>query len=148
MWRAITETDVVTQISGAELDALREAVLADGQDDPVQPCIDDVTAEVLGYVAASGAELDSDTSKVPDRLIGAAVSKIIILIMTRAAGTMIDPEGARAKAADKANTLLRDVAAKRFSITDPESGSEASQGGATVVNKRTPRVSRDNLKGF
>lgn len=123
-WRIITEADLLRQISGAELDSLRGAVLGD-QDDPVQPSIDDVTAEVRGYVAASGAELDTDTNTLPDRLIGAAVAKIIITIMTRAAGTMIDPEGARAKAADNADRLLRDVAAKKFSIADPSTGAES-----------------------
>ncbi len=149
MWRAITEADVVKQISGTELDALREVVLADGQSDPVQPSIDDVTAEVRGYVAAADVDLDSDPATVPDRLIGSAVAKIIITIMTRAGGTMIDPDGARAKAADKADTLLRNVAAGKFSISDPDTGAEsAGSGGATVVNQRTPRVSRDNLKGY
>jgi len=148
MWRKLTELDLLKQISGVELESLRDIILGDGQDDPVQPSIDDVTAEVRGFVAASGVDLDSDTSFLPDRLIGAAVSKIIITIMTRAGGTMIDPEGARAKAADKADRLLRDVAAKKFSITDPDSGTESTAtGGATVVNKRTPRVNRENLRG-
>ena len=149
MWKPLTELDLLKQISGAELDALRGIVLSDSQDDPVQPSIDDVTAEVRGFVAASGVDLDADTSTIPDRLIGAAVSKIIITIMTRAGGTMIDPEGARAKAADKADRLLRDVAAGKFSISDPDTGTEsAAIGGATVVNKRTPRVNRTNLKGM
>lgn len=124
-WRAITESDVLTQISGAELEALRGAVLASGQSDPVQPCIDAVTAKVRGFVAANSSNsLDSDKSKVPDRLIEGAVSLIIIQIMTRAGGTMIDPEGARQKAADEANRLLRDVSAGKFSIADPVTGNE------------------------
>jgi hypothetical protein len=126
-WRIITESDLLKQISGVELEALRGVVLADGQIDPVQPAIDDVTAEVRGYVAGNVKnDLDADASKIPDRLIGAAVAKIIIQIMTRAGGTMIDPEGARAKAADKADTLLGKVARGEFSIADPVSGNEGS----------------------
>lgn len=148
-WRAITESDVLTQISGAELEALRGAVLASGQADPVQPCIDAVTAKVRGFVAANSSNtLDADASKIPDRLIEGAVSLIIIQIMTRAGGTLIDPEGARQKAADEAGRLFRDVAAGRFSIADPVTGTESKAGGVTIVGKRTPRITRDNMGGF
>lgn len=126
MWRAITEADILKQISGVELDALREAVLGDLQEDPVQPCIDDLTNEVRGYIAAAGIDLDPDESKIPDRLIRSAVSKIIIDIMSRAAGTMIDPEGARAKAADKADKLFARVADGKFSIEDPTTEEESA----------------------
>jgi len=151
MWRIITEADLLKQISGTELEALRGVVLADGQADPVQPCIDDVTAEVRGYVAANVKnDLDYDSAKIPDRLIGAAVAKIIIQIMTRAGGTMIDPEGARAKAADKADTLLGKVSSGSFSIADPISGNEGSSSirpgyHATRTRQRFSRESQEGL---
>lgn len=148
MWRIITEADLLKQISGAELDALRSAVLGD-QPDPVQPSIDDVTAEVRGYIAANSKnDLDGSAAKIPDRLIASAVSLIIIQIMTRAGGTLIDPEGARQKRADEARRLLRDVASGAFSIADPVTGTESTGSGATVVGKRTPRITRDNMRGF
>ena len=149
MWKTNTENDLLIQISGTEIEALRSAVLGMGQPDPVQPSIDQVVAEVRGYIAANiKNDLDADASKIPDRLIGAAVAKIIIQILTRAGGTMIDPEGARAKAADKADTLLGKVASGSFSITDPVSGKESTGGGATVIGKRKPRVTRNNLNGL
>jgi hypothetical protein len=139
MWREITEDDLLNQISGAEIEALRSAVLGMGQSDPVQPAIDQVVAEVRGYITANQANsLDADPAKIPDRLIGAAVSLIIIQIMTRAGGMMIDPESARSKRADESRRLLRDVAAGKFSITDPDSGAENS---ATVAPRYTPRRS-------
>jgi hypothetical protein len=145
-WRAIAESDVLTQISGAELDALRGVVLADGQSDPVQPAIDAVTAKVRGFVAANASNaLDTDASKIPDRLIEGAVSLIICQIISR---TTMEPNATRQKNADNANTLLRDVAAGRFSIADPVTGTESKSGGVTVVGKRTPRVTRDSLGGF
>jgi hypothetical protein len=150
-WRAITESDVLTQISGAELEALRGAVLADGQADPVQPCSDAVTAKVRGFVAANASNaLDADASKIPDRLIDGAVSLIIIQIMTRAGGTLIDPEGARQKAADEANRLLRDVAAGKFSIADPVSGNEGSSAVTPVyIPSRTRlRFDRESQEGL
>lgn len=140
MWRQITEADLLKQISGAELDALRGVVLGD-QDDPVQPSIDDVTAEVRGYVAANSKnDLDVDSSKLPDRLIAASVSLIIIQIMTRAGGTLIDPEGARQKRADEARRLLRDVASGNFSITDPVTGIESNEMPVLVYTPRRQRT--------
>jgi hypothetical protein len=127
MWRIITESDLLTQISGTELEALRGVVLADGQADPVQPSIDAITAKVRGFVAGNvNNDLDADPAKIPDRLIDAAVSLIIIQIMNRAGGTMIDPNGSRQKSADEANRLFRDVSAGKFSITDPVTGTENS----------------------
>ena len=149
IWRAITEADLLTQISGTELEALRGVVLADGQADPVQPSIDAITSKVRGYIAVNASNtLAADLSTIPPRLIDSAVALIIIQIMTRAGGTMIDPNGARKAAADEANLLFRDVASGRFSIADPISGTESKAGGATIVGPRTPRVTRDNMGGF
>jgi hypothetical protein len=140
MWRQITEADLLKQISGAELDSLRGVVLGN-QDDPVQPSIDDVTAEVRGYIAANSKnDLDADASKIPDRLIAASVSLIIIQIMTRAGGTVIDPEGARQKRADEARRLLRDVASGSFSITDPVTGVESNEMPVPVYTPRRQRT--------
>lgn len=149
-WRIITEADVLTQISGTELEALRGVVLADGQVDPVQPAIDAITAKVRGFVAGnSNNDLDSDTAKIPDRLIDAAVSLIIIQIMTRAGGTIIDPNGARQKAADEANRLFRDVASAKFSITDPVSGSETSAAPLpTYSPARTRQFNAESQRGI
>jgi hypothetical protein len=149
IWRAITEADLLTQISGKELAAMRRVVLADSQEDPVQPSIDQITAEVRGYIAANSAnKLDADLNTVPPRLIGSAVSLIIVQVMARAGGTMIDPESARSKRADEARRMLRDVAAGNFSISDPVHGTESTGVGVTVVGKRNPRVTRANLGGL
>lgn len=149
LWRNITEADLLTQISGTELEALRGVVLGDGQKDPVQPSIDQITSEVRGYVAANpNNKLPSDLTVIPPRLIGSAVSLIIVQIMTRAGGMMIDPQSARGKRAEEARRMLRDVATGNFSISDPVSGTESKAGGATIVGPRTPRVTRDNMGGF
>jgi hypothetical protein len=149
-WRIINEPDILNQLSGAELESLRSAALGMGQADPVQPSIDDVTAEVRGYIAANSKnELDADPDKLPDRLIAAAVSLTIIQIMTRAAGTMIDPQGARQKRADEARRLLRDVASGNFSITDPLSGKESNEMPMPIYKPRrrrtTTRTQQDGL---
>ena len=124
MWRAIIESDLLTQISGTELEALRGVVLADGQDDPVQPSIDAITAKVRGFVAGNVKnDLDADISKIPDRLIDSAVSLIVVMILSRATQ---EPNETRKTLVSDANRLLRDVASGSFSIADPVTGNESS----------------------
>lgn len=124
-WITITEADLVTKLSGAELEALRDAVLADGQMDPVQPAIDQVTREVRGYVAACASNTLGDGNTIPDELLEAALSLLVIRFLSRVAGLSIDGEGdPRMKAAEQAKTLLRDVAACRFAIAQPETVSD------------------------
>jgi len=48
-WITITESDLLTAISGDELASFREAALADAQADPVAPTIAQVTDLVRGY---------------------------------------------------------------------------------------------------
>lgn len=147
-WRALTEADVLTKLSSPELEAFRATAIADGQADPITAAIASVTDLVRGYVASNSKNtVDSETDTIPDRLISAAVDILVVDIPARAAGLQIDSEDARAKAKAQAIRLLEQVAADKFSITDPVSGSESSSGGATVVNARTPRVTRENLGG-
>ncbi len=147
MWKVITESDVLTQISGTELESLRGVVLADGQADPVQPSIDAITAKVRGFVAGNiHNELDADPAKIPDRLIDAAVSLIIVKIISR---TTMEPNATRQKSAEGADSLLRDVSAAKFSITDPVSGNENSAVPLpTYSPARTRRFTGDTQRGI
>jgi hypothetical protein len=138
MWRQITEADLLTQISGAEVEALRGVVLADGQEDPVQPCIDAITAKVRGFVAGNAKnDLDADISKIPDRLIDSAVSLIVVQILSRATQ---EPTETRKTLASDANRLLRDVASGNFSITDPVTGIESNEMPVPVYTPRRQRT--------
>lgn len=143
MWRTILESDILTQISGAELEAMRGVVLAEGQADPVQPCIDAVTSKVRGFVAGNAKnELDADATTIPDRLIDSAVSLIVVLIISRAT---MEPNETRKKLADDANRLLRDVASGSFSIADPTTGNEGSSSvrPAYIPTRRRQNFSSD-----
>jgi hypothetical protein len=124
-WIEITEAQLLTKISGPELESVRAAALADGQADPVQPAIDQVTREVRGYVAACAANELGDGDTIPDELLEAALALLAIRFLSRAAGLSIDGEdNPRMKAAEQAKTLLRDVAACRFAIVQPETVSD------------------------
>lgn len=118
-WRAITEADVLTQISGDELTAIRAAALGTGQADPVAPTMLQVTRQVRGYVAGNPANGLEAGDTVPDELIRAAVALIVVELMPRAGGLMIDQGDARRSAARDALAILRDVAAGRMVIVQP-----------------------------
>ena len=126
-WRAITEGDLLQKISGSELEALRAAALSSSQDDPVQTQIDLTTDMVRGHIAAAGIDLDPDNpAYLPERLIGPACDVIILDVMTRAAGTVIDPEDQRRENAEQARKLFERVAEGKYSIDDYSSGSESA----------------------
>lgn len=150
-WRAITEDDLKTQISGDELSAVRDAALADEQEDPVQPTIDQVTKEVRGFVAACSRNvLDADAAKVPDELIGYAVAIVVPRLMGRLAGLAIDKEEVRKTAASNALSVLRDVAACDFAIEQTEDPTTATvnNGDVQVVSSTTRITTRTKLNGL
>jgi hypothetical protein len=118
-WRAVTENDIKTRLSGAELSGYRSAALAAGQSDPVQPTIDLVTELVRGYVGACGKNTLGAVGTLPEKLIGVALDLIVVEIPKRCAGQLLDPKGLRKEAADRAYTVLRDVAGCRFQIDAP-----------------------------
>ena len=144
-WIAITEAHLVTQISGSELEPLRAAALADGQADPVQPSIDQVTAEVRGYVAACRSNtLDATTTKIPDRLLRHALAMIVAVIVGRVPGYELDEK--KKAALEAARDTMRDVAACRFAIEDPTTGDESAP--APAITERTRYFDRDSQEGI
>lgn len=145
-WALITEADVLTHISGAELESLRVAALGSGQIDPVQPTIDQVTATIRGFVAACKMnKLDVDVTKVPTRLLGWALDIIIAEIINRVPGYDLD-EG-RKDNHDKAMSILKDVAACKFAIDDPLTGDDPGHN-VEQVSSTTRKATRDSLDGL
>ena len=144
-WIVITEAHVVTQISGTELEALRDAALATLQVDPVQPSIDQVTAEVRGYVAACRSNtLDTDSSTIPDRLLRHAVAMVVAVIIGRVPGYTLDEKKTAALAS--AQRIMGDVAACRFAVEDPNTGEESAPAPRTSKPTRNfDRASQDGI---
>jgi len=140
-WRAITETDVLTRISGPELEAFREAALGDTQGDPVAATLEQITDTVRGYVAACDDNTVGPDNTIPETLLGTALDLILIEIQTRAAGILIDPEDIREKKMQRAERMLRDVAACRFAVEQPASGeaSDDDYGGTTPLSSNPTR---------
>lgn len=138
-WRQITEDDLRLKLTDAELSAVGD-VLYEG--------ITSVTDMVRGHIATAGVEMDADATTLPERLIGHACAVLAVDLYIRLGGTLVDPKGHRKDAKDAAVRIFERVADGKYSIDDSITGSEASSGGATVVNRRPPRVSRDSLRGY
>jgi len=144
-WSAITEAKLLTQISGDELEALRAAALADGQDDPVDPSIEQVTDEVRGYVAGCRSNtLDDDATKIPDRLMRAAVIMVIVEIIGRVPGYEVEEK--RQKRYDQALSLMRLVANCKYPIEDASTGSDVTP--SPSFTERTRNFERSDQEGI
>jgi hypothetical protein len=147
-WAAITEANLLTRISGAELEALRAAALADGQVDPVAPSIAHVTGEVRGYVAGckDNLPLPTDTTLIPDRCMGHAVIMTIAEIIARVPGYDLDAD--RERLLKRAYAVMDDVASCKFSVDDYDTGADPAGGNVEVVNNVTRHETRENLNGL
>lgn len=82
-WRALTEADILTGISGAELQPARTAVLKAGQVDPVPVVIQAVMDEARGYIAASSAPTLGAEGTIPDKLIATCTDIAVWRIVKR-----------------------------------------------------------------
>lgn len=148
-WRAITEADVLTRISGPELEGFREAALADDQTDPVDDILGQVTNDIRGYVAACRQNTVGEAGTIPESLLGTALDLIVIEIQTRAAGILIDPENVRKSKMERAERRLRDVAACKFAIEQPEDATDETFGASSPTSSAPTRYfDHDNQDGI
>ena len=146
-WRLITEDDILTRLSGVELDAYRNAVLDPAQPDPIADATDQVTSRVRGAVAVK--YLLGDSGTIPESLLGPALDILIIDIMSRAGGMITDPDDMRRKKYDDALVLLKAIASGGYAVEDATGiGYQKPAGGASRPTKTTQRVNRTNLAGF
>lgn len=149
MWVTITEADLLTQISGDELEALREAALGAGQTDPVQPTINQVTNYVRGRVAACQQNTLGAGNTIPDELMAHALALIVLQFMTRPAGTVIQQSESRQKAAALAEDILRDVAKCLVAIEQPATASDEVIASPTPsISGNTRTMTRDTMDGL
>ena len=138
MWITLTESAVLTRLSGPELTALKTAALGTGQTNPLTEVITQVVREVRGYVSASTRNRLGTGETIPDELSAAALSRIRFELATRlpVASLLTD---ARREANRDAIALLRECAAGRFTLVAPET--EAAD---QAANASGPAVSTSN----
>lgn len=148
-WITLTAADLLGKFAGAEDDAARTAALAVGQADPVPGIIEQVVREVRGYVAGCAQNNVGPEGTIPDELKGAALNRIRFECSTRIPGGALMDEDRRASNRD-ALALLRDVAACRLAITQPETVSpEIIAGpGFQVASNNRRKARRDQTAGL
>lgn len=148
-WIEITEAHLLTALSGTELTKFRAVALQSGQADPVQSVFDQVTGEVRGRVAACDRNELGEGNTIPSELLDAALALIVMRIMTRAAGVVIDPSGARKTAAERADKTLRDVAACLLAVVQPVTATSDEVGRPNPsITARTLTFRRDDQSGL
>jgi len=150
-WVTIAESDLLTRISGPELDAYRAAAIASGQDDPVAEILSGVIAEVRGRVAACARNALGDGETIPSELLHHALALAVYRLITRLPGRGSSAAlESRKSAYDDAQKVLADVAACRFAIVAPttESADQAGAGGIEIASSRTRVATRDLLDGL
>jgi hypothetical protein len=135
-WIVISESDLLTRISGAELSALRAAALADNQPDPIPDTIDQVVKEVRYFVAGNPANtLNPAGNTIPDVLLNAALDAIVINVMKRPGSTIFDDAAGTRKAAGEAAFRLFRTAqphGNRFEGASTPGETASTTGSATI----------------
>jgi hypothetical protein len=150
-WLTLTESDVITKLSGPEVAAMKTAALQPAQGNPLPEVIAQVVAEIRGYVAACARNTLGEGETIPSELLGVAISRIRFELATRlpVASLLTDD---RRTANSQAIALLRDVAACRFLLVQPATAAEEQAAGGNaveVVNQRPKRtVTRHTLRGL
>lgn len=149
-WITLTQTHLEDYLTGNELSRLQSAALADDQDNPIPDIIADVVEEVRGRVAANPRNTLGANGKIPDELNAAALAIVRWRVINRLPGLKSLATEERKDEKDDALRLLRDVAADKFSIAQPDTATEetVSGGGVSIVKSSTQRAGRDQLKGL
>lgn len=149
-WITIAESDITPKLSGPELSAMKSAALASAQTNPLTDVIAQVIKEIRGYVANCSRNTLGEGSTIPDELLGAAVSRIRFELATRLPVASLLTEDRRSANAN-ALTLLRDVAACKFSLEQPATASsQVIPGGnaVQVVTSTTRKATSAKLSGL
>jgi hypothetical protein len=118
-WRVILETDITLKLSGPELDGFRAAALeqSPSQADPVAGVINQVVTTARALIARNLNNVPMGAGlTLPEALIGPAVDIIILAIMSRAAGTIIDEQNFRRVNANRAWQIFNDVAQAKLIV--------------------------------
>lgn len=150
MWTSLTSSQLAERFAGPELDAIKNAALAEGQDADtlLDNALARITATVRGYVGGCAKNSLGPDGTIPDELTDAALALAVYQILTRLPGMggLLDEK--RASNRDEALTLLRDVSACKFAILQPESPATAQPASGTITFTAPPRqFTRESLKG-
>lgn len=151
-WNTITIADVQLKLAAAEYSSVTTASLPDGKtgSDIVNEEITNAIQEVRGYVAGRVANVQGEGSTVPDELRDTTLALIRYRVFTRLPGMKKLLDELRVKEYDEALRKLRDVAAGRFRLVNPETPAAEQAGGSSiqVISKTRPWGRRRNTHGL
>jgi phage gp36-like protein len=130
-WITISEDAIRSKLAAVELQALRTAALADGQADPLPEIVARTVDEVRGYIGACERNRLGPAGTIPAQLESAALAIVRYRLATRLPVRTLLTEERKEEQRD-ALTLLRDVAACRYAVEQPdEAGPERLAIGGT-----------------
>lgn len=126
-WQTVSESDLTTVVSGAELSAYRTAALADGQADPVAAVITAAVNECRGRIAAHPKNKLASGETIPAALL----PHVLVLARQRIFSRLpVKISQARQDEYSETQAFLRDVAKGLVAIDQPDSEAETQAGGA------------------
>lgn len=124
-WITLNEQGLQATLAGPELAAYKTAATAVGQANPVLEIIEQVVAEVAGFIAASDNPVTPPAGQVPRNLARASYAIVRYRLITRLpinAQTMLEH---RLREYDDALAMLRAVARGDFVIGTPDASTSA-----------------------
>lgn len=145
MWINLTPDSLNGRIAAPEIAKVTQMA---GNGLTVQQVIDQVVNEVRGYVAKAGPVGLPGT--IPDELQDAALSIIILRYVSQVPGASQQTFAteSRKTAAENARLLLRDVAARKFLVTPPETAApeQATRPSMVTVDPGNHGSSREDFR--
>jgi hypothetical protein len=147
-WARITEADLLTKISGDELESFRATALASGQVDPVEPSITIVTDLVRGHVRAYTVNTLGAEGTIPKELLGPALDLLVVEIQKRCAGVLLDLGETRKTALQTAMSILGRVANGTFAIEHPTTETTGITRPRPAITEKTASLSAAKQAGI
>lgn len=142
---------IAQRLAAPELDALKSAAIADDQngDELVSEAAARVCANVRGFIGACAKNTLGPDGTLPEELLDAALALAVHQIATRLPGMEALLDERRNASREEALALLRDVAACRFALVQPETAATEQPGGGRIETLNAPRrqFSRESMRG-
>ena len=148
-WITLTIDDLNDAKVAALVNALRNAALGSGQDDPVPELISSVTTRIRAEVAGCSRNLiDQDTTKIPASLKLLASRMVIVAAKNRLEMPLKEDERSQLRSDER---YLERIAQCAVPIEDPDTPITApvqQSGGVTLVSSRPKKHKGSQLKGL
>jgi hypothetical protein len=147
-WTRLTPSDLQSRLSRREMEAIRRAAGA-WDDAAAQEILDQTADTARGYIASSAANaLDPAPHTVPPELRAACLDIALVDYSQSIGGVLLDPQGGRQKAADRALKRLEAAAAGRFALTPPSDAAPGSPAPRPPTAYKKPTLlTRPDQKG-